>query len=425
MSSTPPLSVRDTLPFGAAASLGTGDLVDGVYEVQRLLGRGAMGEVWEGYDRVLRRRVALKVSTLGGGGEALKREAEALAAVRHPSVPTVYHVVTRGGLPCVVMERLYGISLEQHLRHRREAGERFGLGESLDVLIALADVLAAVHAAGIAHRDVKPANLWLGPRNRLILLDLGIFAAECFAHRDLAGTPLYMAPEAVRGQVDPGAAHLIDIYAFGVVAFELLAGETPFAGETVPEVLLAQLNQAPPDLASRREGLPPELPALVAQLLAKKPQERPQSIEPVLWQLRALRSRGQPASASRALQVLIVDDDPDSAALMRAQVERAGVRAQIESVGDADGALRSVRQNPPDLILLDLELPGMNGIELCMYLRGTRLAERCSIVSVSGTGGERDLHLLSQLGVTEYIVKGPELTRRIAEAVRRVRQMMP
>ncbi len=417
-------ALRDTLRLGTVAGPVPGEVVQGIYEVLRPLGRGGMAEVWEAFDRSLRRRVALKVPREPALTEALKREAEALAAVRHPSLPTVYHLVERAGLPCVVMERLYGVSLEEHLRQRAADGAEFQVVEALDILIALADVLSAVHSAGIAHRDVKPANIMLGPRNRLVLLDLGIFVPECVGGRnETVGTPLYMAPEAVIGRVEPGTAHLVDVYAFGVVAYELLAGRTPFRGESVPEVLLAHLDEDPPPLTSLRSGLPPELPALVAQLMAKRPMERPQGMEAVLWALRDMRPRATPRAAQRPLQVLIVDDDPDSVALLRALVERTGPRVEVRAACDAGQAMRCVRAAVPDLVLLDLELPGMNGVELCMYLRGTRLLDRCSIVSVSGTGDERDLSLLRQLGVTDYIVKGPEMARRVAAAVSRVRAL--
>jgi len=107
----------------------------------------------------------------------------------------------------------------------------------------------------------------------------------------VAGSPEYMAPEVIRAKIEPGRAHLVDLYALGIVAFQLLVGQVPFAGSSAAEVLPQHLNSEPPDLERLRADTPPELAALVAALLAKSPDERPEDCEVVLWELRALRGK--------------------------------------------------------------------------------------------------------------------------------------
>ena len=121
-----------------------------------------------------------------------------------------------------------------------------------------------------------------------------MFAAQFEKVARVAGSPEYMAPESIRSSVEPGRAHLVDLYALGIVAFQLLVGTVPFTGKSAGEVLPQHLNDAPPDLAKLRADTPPELSALVKSLLSKDPDGRPQDCEEVLWELRAARVRLRP-----------------------------------------------------------------------------------------------------------------------------------
>ena len=155
-----------------------GDLVGGTYEILRVIGEGGMGQVFEAEDRTLHRRVAIKVGWPEGDARALRMEAQALSALRHPSMVTIHHLVHEGGIDFVVMERIYGVSLATHISRRRAAKQPFTIGEVVHVLAELADGLAVVHGAGLAHRDVKPANVMLAPKERVVLMDFGLSRAE-------------------------------------------------------------------------------------------------------------------------------------------------------------------------------------------------------------------------------------------------------
>jgi serine/threonine-protein kinase len=317
------------------------------------------------------------------------------------------------------MERIYGVSLEANLVRRRSDREPYGAAEALDLLTRVADGLGAVHAAGIAHWDVKPANVMLAPRDRVVLVDFGIFVPEVgAAHAPLfRGTPAYTAPEMVAGTVQTGQAKLVDVYALGILAFEVMAGYVPFRGGTVVDVWNHHLRTPPPDLRTLRPDAPEPLCALIREMLSKDASDRPQYIEDVAARLRSIRTQ-RAAPPPERLSVLIVDDDPAMVALLEAIVQEVQPDAEVRSASDGEGALRAFRQRPARLLLLDLHLPGMSGIDLCLQLRGTRMAERCRIVPVSGTAQEHDLRLLLQLGLTTFIDKGAELPQKIGNVVR-------
>jgi serine/threonine-protein kinase len=332
-----------------------GECLAGNFELCGILGKGGMSTVYEAEDLQLRRRVAIKVMHgVAGAGALLRNEAQALAAVQHPGVPQVFGLGVQGRVPFLVLERLYGVTVEEHLRLRRVDNRHawFRVDEVLPILIGLAEALVAVHAAGVAHRDLKPANVMLCPEGRVVLLDFGIMLPEVAAGEvPLCGTPRYMAPEAIGGTIAPGRAHLVDLYAFGAIACELLG------------------------------TVPPMLATLVRACLAKDPRERPASLESVLWDLRAaarwlslVERASIDRSASRARRatppqcahapggVLVVEDDADIREQLVEIFEARGF--QTWSAGNGQEALDLLARGvKPAVIVLDLLMPVMDGGE--------------------------------------------------------------
>jgi serine/threonine-protein kinase len=268
-----------------------GEVLSNTFELKGILGAGGMGVVYDALDRTLNRPVAVKISLISGPDFSLRHEAKALAALRHPSMVVVYGLWEHRGIEYMVMERVRGTSLDEHLRYKQSRHEVFKISEVLDLAIAIADGLLAIHQAGIAHRDVKPANLILCPGGRVVFTDFGLFAPQFEKVARVAGSPEYMAPEAIRSSVAPGRAHLVDLYAFGIVVYQLVAGYVPFAGSSAAEVLPQQLHDSPVDLVKLRADTPVELASLVNSLLAKDPDERPQDCEMVEGELRTLREK--------------------------------------------------------------------------------------------------------------------------------------
>jgi DNA-binding response OmpR family regulator len=155
-------------------------------------------------------------------------------------------------------------------------------------------------------------------------------------------------------------------------------------------------------------------------MLAADPHDRPQGAEAAVWQLRAIRSRSTPGEGARPVTVLIVDDDEDMRETLDLYVKSAAPDAAIEKTGEGRAAIKSVRRRVPDLLLLDLDLPDINGIEVCMLLRGMELGDGCMIVSISGRATRADVELLQQLGVRS-LEKGPELMGELAKLVRTIK----
>jgi WD40 repeat protein len=278
-----------------------GQRVDSV-EVIRLIGRGGMGEVWLGRDLVLGRKVALKLAlparlAAPGATERFLREARAVARVAHPHVVVVYGTGTVDGVPYMAMEYLEGETLAARLTRVRHA-PREGLHLARDI----ASALRAAHEAGLVHRDLKPENVLLPVDGRLRVLDFGLArGAEDEPEASVpeadseapgsrrAGTAPYMAPEQWRGAPQGPA---VDIWALGVMLFEILAGERPFPGTGWAVGARVCAPEAAPSLAERVAGLPPAIVDLVARCLAKDPADRPSSAE-ILAEIEAqTRSRG-------------------------------------------------------------------------------------------------------------------------------------
>ncbi|MGZ3429005.1 MAG: serine/threonine-protein kinase [Polyangia bacterium] len=268
-----------------------GAIIDGKYEVRRVLGSGGMGQVFEARDLGLNRVVAVKVAWPGVGAASLRKEAQVLAAFRHPGLATVHALGSADGHDFMVMERLSGASLAEFLSRRQAAP--LPLVECLYLVDGICEALAPVHASGLAHADLKPANIMLLPGGRIVLLDFGIARIEQLREggQRISGSPHYMAPEAIRGLVSSGAAHLIDLYALGVIAYVMLVGAPPFDHANPVELMMSHLHETPPKLIDRRPDVPPALDHLVAELLAKEPADRPADIEVVRAELRRVRER--------------------------------------------------------------------------------------------------------------------------------------
>lgn len=276
-----------------------GEVLTDTYEIRGILGQGGMGQVYEAFDQRLHRHVAIKVAWPRVGANAVRKEAQALAAIRHPCVAVVYACGVHAGVEYVVMERVSGDSLETHLARRTGSRKRFGIAEALEILAPLADGLAAVHRAGMVHRDVKPDNVMLAPGGRVVLMDFGVFLPEFAVGADgvIMGSPPYMAPETLSGKVGSGGGFLVDVYAFGVVAYELLTLELPFEGEDAHELFAEHRTRRAPLLRAGRPDAPAALDVLVASLLEKDPHDRPQSMEEVAWRLRSIAGPPKPSPA--------------------------------------------------------------------------------------------------------------------------------
>ena len=394
-----------------------GDVLADTYEVRAMLGQGGMGQVFDAWDRHLSRRVAIKAN-FPSMPNSVRPEAQGLAAIRHPGVVGVYAFGCHGGVDYMVMEHVSGVTLAHHLERLEGAG--LPLAERLDVLVAIADGLAAVHRAGISHGDVKPENVLLSASGRVVLTDLGLVRAAYEPDGGLvAGTPAYMAPEIITPKFANAGWHFVDAYAFGVLAFRVLAGRLPFIADNTLDLVLMHADISPPKL-EEIAGVSRRLSELVDELLSKEPTERPQSMDAVVWQLRAARdglARETTPAVAAPLTVLIVDDDVDIGRLVAMYVKQAAPTAEITVARDAQQALDAFRKKPPRLVFLDLMMPKTSGFELFTYLRGVHLVDASTVVAMSAGGSPTDVQLMLELGAHDFIPKGPELRGRVTRIV--------
>lgn len=396
-----------------------GDLLSETYEIRAVLGYGGMGQVFDAQDLALVRRVAIKANFADVEVQfSIRNEARALAALRHPGVVGVYALGSHQGIDYMVMEHVSGVTLAHHLQR---LGDGMPMLERLDVLVAIADGMAAIHRAGISHGDIKPENILLAASGRVVLMDLGLVIAAYEPDRGLvAGTPEYMAPEIFAGSQLKTERHLADVYAFGVLAYRMLAGALPYDDPDPLQVLVGHADKPVPNLADVVE-VPRRLSELVTSLLAKDPNDRPVSMDAVVWQLRATKEEVSrqtvKQTADAGLSVLIVDDDVDIARLVALYVKQAAPSAEIALAADAQQALEHFRKKPPRLVFLDLNMPKMSGFELFTYLRGVRLVDASTVVAMSAGGSPTDVGLMLELGAQDFIPKGPELRGRVTRIV--------
>ena len=279
----------------------------GPYEVVSLLGAGGMGEVYRARDHRLDRTVAVKVIRAPNGAsqaqlERFQREARSLARISHPHICTLHDVGEHEGVAYLVMEFLEGETLGDRLEHGA-----IPLDQALTIAVQIAEALDALHKKGIVHRDLKPANVMLTSAGAK-LLDFGLaklrdkeYDTDLEPTQSLSltdqgsvlGTLPYMAPEQIEGHnVDART----DIFSFGVVLYEMIAGRRPFAGETRGTVIAAIVGTEPPALTSLQATTPPALERLVTRCLAKNVELRWQTARDVATELRWIAEGGSAAS---------------------------------------------------------------------------------------------------------------------------------
>lgn len=277
----------------------------GAHRLERVLGRGGMGAVFLAYDTRLRRQVALKVLTANDAHASARlfREARSAAVLVHPHICTIHEVGESNGTAFITMEYVGGRTLRDHID-----ASAFTVHQAVRLAARVADALAYAHGCGVIHCDLKAANIILGDDNRLKLVDFGLARREVAAAPDAttgttlaqpaagAGTPYAMAPEQIRGEL-PGPAS--DVWALGVLLFEMLAKRKPFDAATVAELCSAILRDAPAALPG---GLPFELQALVTQCLDKSPSRRgsARQVSVMLDELEKALAVGGPRTASRS-----------------------------------------------------------------------------------------------------------------------------
>ncbi|HEY5545781.1 MAG TPA: serine/threonine-protein kinase [Gemmatimonadaceae bacterium] len=263
------------------------------YVLERELTGSGMSRVFVATEKSLNRQVVVKVLppdlAAGVNRERFRREIQLAAQLQHPHIVPLHAAGSTGDLLYFTMPYIEGESL----RHALHEGVRFSAREVVRILHDVADALAYAHSRGVIHRDIKPGNV-LRSGVHAVVTDFGVAKAISAAMPAVGmttsgmaiGTPAYMAPEQLAG--DPAADHRVDIYALGLLGYELLAGEAPFKASSPQETMAAQLTRAPEPISKRRPDAPPALASLLTRCLAKNPADRPQAATEVVSLLDSL-----------------------------------------------------------------------------------------------------------------------------------------
>ena len=285
----------------------------GPYEILSAIGAGGMGEVYRAKDPRLGRDVAIKVlpASFSADADRLRRfeqEAKAAGVLNHPNITAVHDIGQHDGAPYVVQELLEGETLRAVL-----AGGKLSPRKAIDYSLQIVHGLAAAHEKGIVHRDLKPENIFVTNDGRVKILDFGLAKLTHTEERSqstnlptapaatepgvVMGTLGYMSPEQVRGK--PADARS-DIFSFGAILYEMLAGKRAFHGDSAADTMSAILKEDPPDLSVTNQNVPPGLERIVRHCLEKNPEQRFHSAHDVAFALEALSNVSATGRATTA-----------------------------------------------------------------------------------------------------------------------------
>ncbi len=397
------------------------------YRVVSKLGAGGMGEVFLAEDTRLLRKVALKVllPEVAADSERLARfllEARAASALSHPNAAHIYEIGESGGLHFLAMEYIEGETLESRL-----SGDPLPLAEILSIGAQVAGALDAAHARNIVHRDIKPANLMIGPRGHVTVLDFGLakfiadenapdsssrIATEFMTSGGVVlGTVSYMSPEQALGR---NVDHRTDLFSLGVVLYRMATGRLPFAAATPQETLARVLEAQPEAMARLNYELPAEFERLVRKCLEKDRDRRYQSARELQIDLNNLERPAEARPRSGAIRAAIVDDEELARHLLREYLLQAGGVEIVAECANGFEAVKSIADHKPDLVLLDVQMPKLDGFEVLELIDP-------SIAVIFVTAYDQYAMRAFDANAVDYLLK-PFSADRFRKALDRVRQ---
>jgi TolB-like protein/Flp pilus assembly protein TadD len=379
----------------------------GTYEVLSLLGTGGMGEVYRARDTKLNRDVALKILPNAFALDAdrlarFRREAQAVAALNHPHIVTIFSIEEQDDVPFMTMELIEGCTLDQGI-----PGGGLSLARFFDIAVALADALSAAHRKHIIHRDLKPANVMVTDDGNVKVLDFGlartvapdvVSLAEAVttlgltADGTIVGTMPYMSPEQIEAKP---LDHRTDLFSLGIILYELATGERPFQGDSSAGLMSSILKDHPEPVGERRADLPGGVCRLIGQCLEKHQRDRMQTANEVLVELKAQRRAWESGAGAAGRAVRDIAPPPAERAASIAVLAFTDMSAAKDQDWFCDGIAEEI-------------------LNALTPLKGLRVAARTSAFSFKGKGD--DLRTIGEKLNVTTVLEGS--VRRAGDRVR-------
>ncbi|MCG3191032.1 MAG: protein kinase [Thermoanaerobaculia bacterium] len=412
------------------------------YKYSRTLGRGGMSIVFLAEDQDLNTEVAVKVlfsradqfdtdDTLA----RLKLEAQINRKIRHPNVARIFDIGQAGEFWFLTMEYIPGQDLSKILADRGSIPAR----ELVPIMRQVALGVGAAHNLGFIHRDLKPSNIMIDTNGAAAVLDFGVARSVTGSGRTgpgiVLGTPAFLSPEQATGQVLDARS---DVFSLGTVTYAAVTGKLPFWADKPLATAMAVATQPPPLEPLERCGAPQELIALILRCLEKEPSKRfadaneletglalvpfkkeaplpPELDESRLMSIFEERSEeallDTTTLPTRTPCILVVDDDPLTRSLLKHHLETAG--CLVLEAEDGIAALEAV-QHGPDLILMDIRMPRMDGLDATRIIKTTPVGATLPVVIMSVIRDRSRLAFALQCGATDFIPKPLDITRTLA-----------
>jgi len=391
------------------------EVVDGLYRITDKLGEGGMGTVYRAIDLRLGRPVALKLLSQSQWSSPRNlrlffSEARNMARVRHPNVVAIHAVGELERLPYIVMELVEGENLRSLIRKRKEP---FPLSETIALADQICRGVSAIHRAGTVHRDLKPSNVLVGPTFRVAITDMGMAVPLDLEKNVLqGGTPGYTAPEAF-GHADIPHPPRIDVYGIACLVYELITGRRVFEGKDGVELYDRQREGSVTPPSELNPEIPSSMEAALLRALSPNPSERQHTVNELRAELLASVERRDFTGTA----VVVVDDDVDVCDAIAHQVRAALPGARVDSYNASRDALFAAKDEPPDLMIVDLMMPDFGGEELIKGLRASARTHDVPTLVVSGSGTAEDWRVLQGLGANGFLMK-PTDTNSLAPLCR-------
>lgn len=407
------------------------------YEIHELIGEGATATVYRGIDELLGREVALKIllpHVRNTTRERFFQEAMAAAQLNHPNIMAIYDRGSDDDRHFLVVEYVQGEPLTNYIPSTVETTVALG--------VQIANALHYAHEREIIHRDIKPANIMVTPEGRVKIMDLGLAlpreAKRVTAPGMVIGTPAYISPEQAKGhQLD----RRTDIYSLGIVLYEMVTGQLPFNADDITALLLQHVQQPPPPPRLLATNMPVAMESVILKTLEKDPKRRYQQANAIAEALEA-SALNHPASAPmgqseasnaltqqaratsqsarvKTIRVVLADDHTLLRRTLASYLETHDDILVIAEAQDGEQALQATLQSEPDILLLDLNMPGKTGLEVLPELRAK--APKVKVLVL--TGRDEDLYIMRALrsGANGYVLKSID-EQKLVDSIRQVMQ---